>query len=208
MRAVLPSGQEIFGSQNFFSAALYFCILSFSNLAHHKKEHRKTQWIILHCAAGLPFAVTAWGAHSRQYICRLLSRARCIWFVSAASKTAGCEQGCGGCSEAQHPQPFPCCSHLYQQHSRRTDEDGWHSHSMPPSSTYGCWLDTATLKSSPKLSIQVGRPRSPLAAEVLLAWGGRVRAHHSCHSVSFLAFQRDSSIIIKFRQRVNELVIL
>lgn len=49
-------------------------------------------------------------------------------------------------------------SHLYQQHSRRTDEDGWHSHSMPPSSTYGCWLDTATLKSSPKLSIQVRRP--------------------------------------------------
>lgn len=39
MRAVLPSGQEVFGSQNSFSTALYFCILRFSNLAHHKKKN-------------------------------------------------------------------------------------------------------------------------------------------------------------------------
>lgn len=98
----------------------FFCILRFSKLAHSKKKnaHKDT----MHSSPVLLAYLSQWW--SIQYICRLPSRACCIWFVSEwHQKMPGWVQRMLWLQWSAASPAFPCCSHLYQQHSRRTDED-------------------------------------------------------------------------------------
>lgn len=87
-----------------------------------KKKKTHTHKDTMHSSPVLLAYLSQWW--SIQYICRLPSRACCIWFVSEwHQKMPGWVQRMLWLQWSAASPAFPCCSHLYQQHSRRTDED-------------------------------------------------------------------------------------
>lgn len=116
----LGFGQEVFSSQK-VSWHLRFFILVHFNKKSTQGHIGFFFFFFFFRIAGLPLIWGYRGARGIEYICRLSSWA---WFVSGwHQKTSGWAQRMLWLQWSAASPAFPCCSHLYQQHSRRTDED-------------------------------------------------------------------------------------
>lgn len=100
----------------FIEVFLRHCLLLYLEILYPSQQKR-THKSRLDSSPVLLAYLSQWGsggAWSTQYICRLSSRACCIWFVSEWHQKHQAERkGCCGCSEAQHPQPLPLVAHTF-----------------------------------------------------------------------------------------------